>query len=377
MKRLLLLGGGHAHVQVLSTLAQQPLPGWEVHLITPYTRQIYSGMLPGWVAGHYAIEACGINLAALARQAGVTLHQAAVTHLDAAHQQVHAGAATGQPAGTLLHYDLLSIDTGPVAATASLPGAALHSLPVRPIEQFIAAWPALVARLRARSGPVHLAVLGAGAAGVELAFAIQYRARREGWTALTLHLVGSDSTPLTGAPAALRRRTLALLHARGVVWHGGQRVQALHADHLLFDNGQTLALDACLSVTGAAAPTWPQRSGLALDAAGFISVGPTLQSVSHPNVLAAGDVASYADPRPKSGVFAVRAGPVLARNLRALASGHTPSAWTPQRRALYLISTGAHHALAHWGPLSWGGDWVWRWKDHIDRGFVQRYVASP
>jgi selenide,water dikinase len=377
MKRLLLLGGGHAHVHVLSTLAQQPLAGWDVQLMTPYTRQIYSGMLPGWVAGHYAIDNCAIDLAALAHRAGVTLHQTAATHLDAAHQQVHAASAPGQTAGTLLGYDLLSIDTGPVAATTVLPGAALYSLPVRPIEQFIAAWPDLVARLRARNSAVDLVVLGAGAAGLELAFAIQYRAQREGWQLLRLHLLGSDELPLPGAPPALRRRSLALLRQRGIQWHGGQRVDTVYANHLLLGDGSRLAMDACLSVTGAAAPTWPQHSGLALDAAGFISVGPSLQSVSHPNVLAAGDVASYADPRPKSGVFAVRAGPVLARNLRALAAGDAPTPWTPQRRALYLISTGAHHALAHWGPLSWGGDWVWRWKDHIDRDFVRRYSAAP
>lgn len=377
MKRLLLLGGGHAHVHVLSTLAQQPLAGWDVHLMTPSTRQIYSGMLPGWVAGHYAIEDCAINLAALARQAGVTLHPCAATHLDAVHQEVHAAPYPGQPAGTLLSFDLLSIDTGPVAATANLPGADLHSLPVRPIEQFIAAWPTLVERLRQHSGPVHLGVLGAGAAGVELAFAIQFRAQREGWAPLQLHLLGSDDLPLAGAPAALRRRTAVLLSQRGIRWHGGQRVQSLHSSHLLMEDGASLPMDACLSVTGAAAPTWPRHSGLALDEAGFIRVGPTLQSVSHPNILAAGDVASYADPRPKSGVFAVRAGPVLAGNLRALATGQAPTAWTPQRRALYLISTGAHHALGHWGPLSWGGDWVWRWKDHIDRAFVRRYSAAP
>ena len=70
MKRVVLLGGGHAHVRVLADLAERPLSGWEVHLASPYRRQIYSGMLPGWIAGHYPIEACAIALDRLAGRAG-------------------------------------------------------------------------------------------------------------------------------------------------------------------------------------------------------------------------------------------------------------------------------------------------------------------
>jgi selenide,water dikinase len=138
-----------------------------------------------------------------------------------------------------------------------------------------------------------------------------------------------------------------------------------------------LAFDACLAATGAAAPAWPAASGLAVDADGFIRVGPTLQSLSHPQVFAAGDVAALADARPKSGVYAVRAGPVLAHNLRAFCESRPLLAWSPQARALYLISTGERHALATWGRWSWSGRWVWRWKDRIDRAFVARYTRAP
>ena len=102
----------------------------------------------------------------------------------------------------------------------------------------------------------------------------------------------------------------------------------------------------------------------------------TLQSTSHPQVTAAGDIAAYADARPKSGVFAVRAGPVLAQNLRALCSGQPPTKWTPQQRALYLVSTGNHRAIAAWSHWAWSGAWVWRWKERIDRGFVAKFGAD-
>jgi selenide,water dikinase len=370
MKRLILLGGGHAHVKVLSDLADQPLPGWDVHLVTPYRRQIYSGMLPGWIAGHYSLEACALPLDTMAGRAAVALHQTAGTGLDLRNNSVLCAD------GTILHFDLLSVDTGPMPAIERLPGALEHALPIRPIEGFVAAWPKLVDRILTRCHRFDLAIVGAGAAGVELAFAIQRRAQADGWSHLRVTLVGTDELPLDGSPDRLRNRAAGLLKQRGVVWQGLRRVSRVESGRLEFFQGQPLSFDECLIVTGAAAPQWPRASGLATDSRGFIQVGPSLQSVSHPQVLAAGDIASYHEERPKSGVYAVRAGPVLAKNVRALCEGRTPLRWSPQKRALYLIATGGRHALASWGNWSWDGRWVWRWKDAIDRRFMRRFGAS-
>ena len=371
MKRLLLLGGGHAHVQVLADLATRGLPGWEVLLVTPYARQIYSGMLPGWIAGHYPIEACAISLDTLAARARVGFLQASGTGLDLAGRQLLCSD------GQRLPYDLISIDTGPMPALDGLPGSAAHALPIRPIEAFVAAWPAWVERLRqsasSAAAPWRLLVLGAGAAGLEVAFAIQRRARVEGWRGLQIRLVDPAGQPLRDAPPRARRRATELLAERGIEWLGQHRATRVSPGQLHLAQGEPLAFDLALMVTGAAAPAWPGRSGLATDAAGFIRVDASLRSVSHPEVFAAGDVAALPEPRPKSGVYAVRAGPVLARNLRAACTGQPPGPWQPQRRALYLISTGERHALACWGRWAVDGAWVWRWKDHIDRRFMRRF----
>ena len=370
MKRLVLLGGGHAHVQVLADLARQPLAAWDVHLVTPYHRQIYSGMLPGWVAGHYPIEACAIKLDALASSGAIAFHETSGLGLDLAQSALRCAD------GSRLRFDVLSIDTGPMPALQGLPGSALHALPVRPIERFIAAWPSLVGRILGQCRRFDLVILGAGAAGVELAFAIQHRAATDGWSHLVLTLVGSDELPLTGVPLSTRRHTARLLAQRGVRWLGSRRATRVEEHAISFETGDQLPFDACLVSTGAAAPTWPAAGGLATDEQGFIRVGPTLQSLSQPNIFAAGDVAAYAEARPKSGVYAVRAGPVLADNLRAYCEGRPLRSWTPQARALYLISTGDRHALATWGRWSWSGRWVWHWKDRIDRQFMQRFGTT-
>lgn len=365
--RLVLLGGGHAHLAVLADWCARPLPEWEVHLVTPYRRQIYSGMLPGWMAGHYSIDACAIPLDALAARAGVAFHESSGIGLDPTRNELHLAD------GSRLHFDHLSIDTGPVAAIDQLPGSEAHALPIRPIERFVAAWPALMDRMLRHRARFDFVILGAGAAGVELAFAVQHRAMTDGWSHLHIALVGSDLLPMEGAPERLRRQVATLLAQRGIAWYGERHAVEIQAGQIVFEAAESLNFDACLVVTGAAAPAWPRASGLATDEHGFIRVDSTLQSVSHPHIFAAGDVAAYRDARPKSGVYAVKAGPVLADNLRAICTGGLLRHWTPQKRALYLISTGGHHAFGMWGAWSWSGAWVWRWKDRIDRHFVSRF----
>ncbi len=370
MKRLVLLGGGHAHLAVLKDLAERPLAGWQVQLVTPYRRQIYSGMLPGWVAGHYAIDECAISLDALAVRGRVALSVMACTGLDLSANTVACAD------GSTLPFDLLSIDTGPEPALDQLSGARDHALPIRPIEGFVAAWPGVVDRIRGQGDPFELVVLGAGAAGVELALAIHRRALAEGWSHLRITLIGSDALPLEGIAESARRHMARLLGQQEVRWIGERRAVRIAPKRIDFAQGASVGFDACLAVTGAAAPAWPAAAGLATDAAGFIRVGRTLQTTLHPQVLAAGDVAAYQDARPKSGVFAVRAGPVLAHNLRALCRGDAPKSWTPQQRALYLISTGDERAVASWGRWTWRGAWVWRWKNRIDREFVARFGTA-
>ncbi|MGE4242635.1 FAD-dependent oxidoreductase [Ramlibacter sp.] len=366
MKNLVLLGGGHAHVEVLGAMAKRPFDaGFQVHLVTPYRRQIYSGMLPGWIAGHYELAQCVIPLDTLAARAGAAFHETAVDALNLGTKSVHGAD------GTRLEFDLLSIDTGPVASLDQLPGAEEHALPLRPIERFVAAWPALIDRVAGQCKRFDLAILGAGAGGVELAFAVRRRALREGWSHFHVSLIGSEALPLSGVPEPARREALELLKRRGIAWHGGREASSFEEREIRLKDGASIAFDACWVVTGAAAPKWPETSGIGIDAQGFVRVTPTLQSRSHPNVFAAGDIASHATPLPKSGVYAVRAGEALAANLRLACAGEPPVPWNPQSKALYLISTGERHAMAVWGKVCLQGAWLWKLKHWIDTRYVR------
>jgi pyridine nucleotide-disulfide oxidoreductase family protein len=372
MRHLVLLGAGHAHVHVLSRLAQRaaqaPLP-FRVTLVAPYPQQIYSGMLPGHVAGHYRLEQCTIALGSLIQTAGVTYLQARGTKLDAARQTVTLGH--GAPPQEL-HYDVLSVNTGPMMdrerLEQAMPGATEHALFLRPIEAFSPLWQRLLAL--ARQKPLRIAVIGAGAAGVELAFAIKHQLPD-----CPVTLVCGGATPVANYPQAVQGRVLQQLRLRGITVLP-QSCTGIAADHITLDGVGQLACDAPVLALGAQAPRWLAGAGLTLDEEGFIAVNAFQQSTSHPNVFAAGDVASRADaPHPRSGVYAVRAAPALAGNLMAAVAGQPLQAYMPPEKTLNLLSCGARYAIASRGNWSAQGSWVWYWKDWIDRRFMAR--AQP
>jgi pyridine nucleotide-disulfide oxidoreductase family protein len=363
MKRLVLLGGGHAHVHVLQALARKPMRDTQVSLVSPFDHAIYSGMVPGWVAGHYALDNCRIPLATLARAAEVDFMQSAATAIDASARVVTL--ADGRSAA----YDMLSIDTGSTFPRNIIPGARLHALAIRPMETFVSQMEEVIASPDVRD----IAVIGGGAGGFELAMALQYRLVAVGGRDVHVTLVCGAAEPLAGFPVPVVRQALRALKAQRITVVPDSCKQILN-DHVLLVHGTRVACDVAVLAIGSHAPEWLRGSGLTLDDKGYISTGATLQSLSHPEVFAAGDVASRVDaPHPKSGVHAVRAGPPLVRNLRRFAAGLEPLRYQPPQRTLNLLSCGRKNAIASWGGLSLRGDWVWAWKDQIDRAFVARY----
>lgn len=366
MRRLVLLGGGHAHVHVLRDLARQPLAGAEVTLVSPHPQLVYSGMMPGVVAGHYTAEQALIALAPLAAAARAEFKQAAAVAIDAAARNVTLST------GAVLPYDTLSVDIGGVIDRDAIAGARDRALFVRPMEGFAQLWSGLLAMADGRA--INVVVIGGGAGGVELAMALQYRLAGRG----RVSLVTGGPPPLASYPATVQARARRALRRCGVTLFEDSCEEIADGHVVLGRHGGRLACDAPIVAIGNSGPPWLRGSGLALDEQGFIATGPTLQSSSHPEVFAAGDVATRLDaPRPRSGVYAVRAGPPLALNLRRFVAGGELQPYRPQRRSLNLLSCGGRHAIASWGDWSAEGRWVWWWKDRIDRRFIREFASRP
>lgn len=368
MKRLLLAGGGHAQLSVLRHLAKVRPQGGDVVLLTPSAWQTYSGMLPGWMAGHYRAEQCRIDLRPLCAQARVRLVEGRVAAMDADRRCVLL------PDGRHLEYDLLSLDVGSDTDTAWLELAGARLLPVKPLEHLLAAWPEVIDAARCTPG-FRLVVVGAGAAGVELALAARHALRRQAPGA-EVWLAAGESGLLPGHAPGVQRRAARQLQRAGVTVR--QQRAAGYPQGLLLTGGEVVEAHVVLAATGARAPGWLALSRLQRDEAGFVAVDAHHRSVSHPNVFAAGDVCSRLDVGlTRSGVHAVHAGPVLAHNLLATLAGEPLMAYAPRRRSLYLLACGGRYAIASWGGFSAEGAWVWRWKDRIDRRFIARFSVHP
>ncbi len=378
VKDLVLVGGGHSHVAVLKRFGMHPVPGLRLTLIARDVHTPYSGMLPGFIAGHYGYDGCHIDLGALARFAGARLFHDEVEGLDLDERRV---LCQNRPP---VRFDLLSLNIGSRPNTVASPGAAELALPVKPIDRFLTRWGQLMQRVLDSASPVKLVVVGGGAGGVELALATQHRLQTElvarGRSAKAVHHTLVTDTPqiLPSHNPRVRSKFERILMERNIPIHTDRLVSEVRPDRLVFEDGESLAADAALWVTQASAPAWLADSGLATDARGFIQVNERLQSISHTTVFAAGDIASVVGhPRPKSGVFAVRQGPPLAENLRRAALGRKLKPFRPQRHFLGLISTGDKYAVASRGGWSLEGAWVWQVKDWIDRRFMVKYNRLP
>ncbi|MGF1642566.1 MAG: selenide, water dikinase SelD [Thiotrichales bacterium] len=378
LRDIVLIGGGHSHVGVLRMWAMNPVPGARLTLICTDTDTPYSGMLPGYIAGHYSCEDVHIDVRRLAEFAGARYYRDEVIGIDRESRRV---LCRERPP---IVYDLLSINIGSTPRLGGVPGADEHALPVKPIRQFNQRWLALLERLRNHVGETTVAVVGAGAGGVEMSLAVQYRLRQELTNqgrdpgALTMHLFSASDLILPTHNAKVRRAFDQVLAERGVVVHRDEEVVRVTANRLETRRGESLHADEIIWVTQAGGAAWLAKTGLALDDAGFIRVRETLQTETDPAIFAAGDCVSWIGrPLEKAGVFAVRMGAPLTHNLRQSILGQPLKPYRPQRHWLALISTGDRHAVASRGLLFARGDWVWRWKDWIDRRFMQRFKELP
>jgi len=428
-KDLVLIGGGHSHAIALKNFSQKPLSGVRLTLITDVRHTPYSGMLPGYVAGLYTFDECHIDLQRLTEFAKVRMLADKAIALDLENNRVIC--ANLPP----VSFDLLSIDIGSTPATAIVPGAAEHTIPVKPISKFLAYWEELTAAVeRSPEQKMRIGIVGGGAGGVELALAVRARLERiycqnqqipqkpgfstaslqkpgflekPGFLTRELHLFHRGAKLLPERNPWVGRKLESILRRGGVRLHLEESVAAVERRtgilpvtrrtgilpvtrrtgvspvtppppvlRVICESGLEVECDRVFWVTQAGAASWLKKSGLATDDRGFILVNDALQSISHPQVFAAGDVATMVNhPRPKAGVFAVRQGQPLLDNLQRSLLGKPLKPFVPQKQFLILVGTGDERAIASRGCLAVGPhSLLWRWKDKIDREFMERFA---
>jgi selenide,water dikinase len=366
-----MVGVGHAALEVLRRLGSEPLAGVELTVVSPSPLHHYSGMLPGFLAGLYAEDEMAFALPRLVERAGGRLLLGQAVALDAGERVVHLA---GNPEGvSRAAYDLAVFAIGSTTAGSERPEVAAHAWPAKPIGRLVALRGALL-ELARRPAAVTTVVVGGGAAGVEVALAMKSLFAHGGAPHRVL-LLESGGEILSGYPALLRRRALAVLARHDVAVRTATRVTAVEAGALVLAHGGRLASELTVWLAGAVA--WPlfQGSGLPVDDRGFLLVDDALRSLADRRVFAAGDCGTLANHphTPKAGVYAVREGPVLWRSLRAAVVGGKPPGYRPQGSFLSLLNTADGRALLSYRGIVSYSRWAMRLKDRIDRRFVARY----
>lgn len=383
VKDLVLIGGGHSHAIALKMFGMNPLPGVRITVITETSDTPYSGMLPGYIAGFYSYDECHINLQGITEFAQAQLLIDRVINLDLENNKV---ICANHPD---VKFDILSINIGSTPATLSVPGASQYAIPVKPVQKFLVHWEQLIERVaQSPQELICLNIVGGGAGGVELAMSMRMRLHQMLKNAqmpvenLQIHLFHRGAFLMPQYNRWVRRRVQKILTQQGIKLHLGETVCEVQRYKVKCESGLTVECDRATAsqefhtfwVTEASAPTWLKTAGLATDSKGFIQVGDTLQSVSHPDVFAAGDIATMVNyPRPKAGVFAVRQGKPLFKNLRRALLEKPLKPYRPQKQYLSLIGTGDESAIASWGGFGCQSPLLWRWKDRIDRQFMAQF----
>ena len=366
---LVLIGGGHAHALVMRRWGMNPLPGARLTVINPGPTAPYTGMLPGHVAGHYSRGDLDIDLVRLARFCGARLIDGAVDALDADARVMHI-EGWGD-----LEYDVASLDVGITAEMPEIEGFSDHGTGAKPLAQYASRWRAFLRAVEVGDTAPEVAVIGGGVAGVELSLAMAHALRNMGKRPVITVLEAADQTTGTGPKA--RARLMQAMDALGVTLQTGAQVERIAADHVALSDGSRIAAAFTVASAGARPHAWSADTGSPLEN-GFVRATETLSVEGYDTLFAVGDCAHLTHaPRPKAGVFAVREAPILHDNLRAVLTGGKMRAFHPQKHYLKLISLGGKSALAERGGLTVSGPLLWRWKDHIDRSFMDKLTDLP
>lgn len=375
-RRLILLGGGHSHIEVLRQAARRPFNGGEIRVVSPTAHSHYTGMIPGFVRGSYDESVLAIDVAWLTRAAGGTFQEGCAATVAA------DGRSVTLDNGEVLECDLVSADVGSEpSGFRDVPGAADHAFSARPINRaraLLRAVECAISRARERGASEDaVSIVGGGGGGVEIAFAIRARAESAG-VSLPLTLIEAKPELLPEFESAMGHTAGRVLQNRAIDVLTNAKAISVTADEVLLADGRRIPSTITVWLGGAAPVALTRNSPLPKNANHFWEVDSTLRSIGGAPVWGAGDCVGLRDFPwvPKAGVYAVREGPVLTENLRAALAGDTrraPAIYQPQRSYLSILDTADDSAIMRWkGHVFRGRAALWL-KSFIDSRFVDRY----
>ena len=364
-REIILVGGGHAHALFLRKWAMHSIPGVQISLISPSSEATYTGMLPGFLAGHYSKEEIVIDLVKLCRFSGVRLILGSVSNIISSENLISIDGRCS------LKYDVASINIGVTSTINDRKRFNLNTHSIRPLGSFVDRWTDFKEQINRKKVVPNIAIVGGGIGAVEVALAMCYSIRKLGIVDYSITIL-DRSEVLKNVGSSTRNIIMSTLKDYSIATFNHVRVLECDENCVRLENGQEIKSNFTVIAAGATAYEWLQKTDLSLKD-GFINVDKNLQVIGSPNIFAVGDCANLnCFPRPKAGVFAVRQAPVLFKNIQAKLLKGSLKAFSPQKNYLKLISLGEKKAVSDYILPSVSGRAVWKLKNKIDNAFMKK-----
>ncbi|MGY6529782.1 MAG: FAD-dependent oxidoreductase [Cyanobacterium sp.] len=370
MKKLVLIGGGHSHAIALKIYYDKPIQNTQITLINEVKKTPYSGMLPAHIAGYYSFNQTHIDLEKLAQKTNSTLIIDQVINIDPIQKIVTCLS------GKTVEYDILSIDIGSTPDDSKIKGAKKYGIKAKPVPTLLKKWQEIINKLDHNPNQnLTLNIVGGGAGGVELALNMHQRLTNIiSPKNININIINRGEALLNNHNQSASKIFNRLLQKKGINCILNTEIVEILADKIITKERKIIKGDYTFLVTNASPASWLKNTGLSLDKKGFILVKNTLQTLSHGNIFATGDIATIKDnPSPKAGVFAVRQGKPLYQNWRSLLEEKNLKPYFPQSFYLSLIGTGDKKAVAIWGNFAYKSSLFWYLKDYIDKKFMEQF----
>ena len=364
-KKLVLAGGGHAHMVTLANLHRFVDQGHAVTVIQPSEHHYYSGMGPGMLGGTYMPDEIRFATRRQVEKKGGSFVLGKVVKIDAGMQNVHLESGEAVP------YDVLSCNLGSFVPRDMINGDLNDIYTVKPIERLLEAR-GRVLDLASRK-KIAIGIIGGGPSAVEIAGNLRRLTAGSGLHAAHIKII-TGSAVMPGHPSGVRKKALHALDKQGVEIVKNCHVREIRTGCVTEESGKCHKLDIIFVAVGVKPSRVFQASGIPTGPDGGLLVNRYLQSTAHGNIFGGGDCIHFQEnPLDKVGVYAVRENPVLFHNLMAALDGGELQPFTAQATYLLIFNLGDGTGIFYKKPILFGGRAAFRLKDFIDRKFMRKF----
>jgi NADH dehydrogenase FAD-containing subunit len=367
-KKLVLAGGGHAHMMLLANLGNIVAKGHEVTVVQPSDFHYYSGMGPGMLSTFYSPDDIRFNTRFVVERQGAEFIKAKATEIDTQNNTLQTDS------GTSIHYDVLSCNVGSFVPFNKIEGSAQNIYSAKPIERLLEAQRSIIDCCN-NNNSVSISVIGGGPAAVEIAGNAFHLAKTTGCKNIKVHLFAGKKM-MSDFSTSIQKIIRRSFQRRGISIDESAYVEKIIDGKIVLENGQQHDADVIFLATGVKPSPIFAASAMATGPDGGLPVNSFLQSTEHANIFGGGDCIYYT-PKPlaKVGVYAVRENPVLLGNILASLEGSPLKEFDPGGNYLLIFNLGEKWGALQKGPLVWGGKFSFSVKDYIDRKFMREFQA--